>query len=174
MFYQLYELNHASLQPLRAYADTMRLFYTNPLNPFSHTRMGALRRRHGGTRSSARRDVTASLLSTCRRPTVDWNTVEVTEKVVWSRPFCNLINFERAAAGGPPPGPEAAHRRADVRPLRDAAARHGRGDAAARRRLHHRLGRRAHGAGVGRQVRSRRLYRLRHRHAARARARTPM
>ena len=42
MFYQLYELNHASLQPARAYADAVRLFYSNPLNPFSHTQMGPL------------------------------------------------------------------------------------------------------------------------------------
>ena len=40
MFYQLYELNHASLQPARAYADAVRLFYSNPLNPFSHTQWG--------------------------------------------------------------------------------------------------------------------------------------
>ena len=26
---------------------------------------------------------------------VDWKTVPVTEKIVWSRPFCNLIHFER-------------------------------------------------------------------------------
>ena len=40
MFYQLYEMNHASLQPARAYADAVRLFYSNPLNPFSHTHWG--------------------------------------------------------------------------------------------------------------------------------------
>jgi hypothetical protein len=33
MFYQLYELNHAALQPARVYADALRFFYSNPLNP---------------------------------------------------------------------------------------------------------------------------------------------
>jgi poly(3-hydroxybutyrate) depolymerase len=34
MFYQMYELNHAALAPMRAYADAMRLAYRNPVNPF--------------------------------------------------------------------------------------------------------------------------------------------
>ena len=45
---------------------------------------------------------------------------------------------------------EAADRRADVGPLRDAVARHGRRLPAQSRRLHHRMGRRARGADVGR------------------------
>jgi poly(3-hydroxybutyrate) depolymerase len=40
MFYQLYEFNHASVQPARACADAVRLFYSNPLNPFSYTQWG--------------------------------------------------------------------------------------------------------------------------------------
>ncbi|TIV09549.1 MAG: polyhydroxyalkanoate depolymerase, partial [Mesorhizobium sp.] len=40
MFYQLYEMNHAALQPARLYADAVRLFYSNPLNPISHTPLG--------------------------------------------------------------------------------------------------------------------------------------
>ena len=40
MFYQLYELNHAALQPARAYADIVKLFYSNPLNPLTHTALG--------------------------------------------------------------------------------------------------------------------------------------
>lgn len=95
MFYQFYELNHAAMQPFRAYADAVKLFYSNPLNPFSQTAWG---------RSVA---AMAELFErTTRRygkpsfdlPTtiVDWKTVPVAEKVVWSRPFCNLIHFERA------------------------------------------------------------------------------
>ncbi len=94
MFYQLYEMNHAALQPARAYADAVRLFYSNPLNPFSHTQIG---------RSVA---AVAELFErTTRRyskpefglktTTVDWKSVGVTERIVWKRPFCNLIHFER-------------------------------------------------------------------------------
>jgi len=99
MFYQLYEMNHAALQPARAYADAVRLFYSNPLNPFSHTQIG---------RSVA---AAAELFErTTRRygkpefglktTTVDWKSVGVTERVVWKRPFCNLIHFERDLPAG--------------------------------------------------------------------------
>ena len=40
MCYQAYEFNHAALQPARAYADAVKLFYNNPLNPWSHTSWG--------------------------------------------------------------------------------------------------------------------------------------
>ncbi|MEZ2130021.1 MULTISPECIES: polyhydroxyalkanoate depolymerase [unclassified Sinorhizobium] len=95
MFYQLYELNHAALAPFRAAADMMRLAYANPLNPMSHTVFG--------------RTVAASLEvfeRTTRRygkpefglkqTIVDDRPVSVHEKIVWSKPFCNLIHFERS------------------------------------------------------------------------------
>ena len=81
---------------------------------------------------------------------------------VWERPFCRLAAFRaRVRASAAPSAAEAAHRRADVRPLCDAAARHGGRLPAQPRRLHHRMGRRAHGAAVGGPLRSRRLHRLR-------------
>ncbi|RWM16119.1 MAG: polyhydroxyalkanoate depolymerase [Mesorhizobium sp.] len=105
MFYQLYELNHAAVQPARLYADAVRMFYTNPLNPFTHTSWG---------RSVA---ATAELFErTTRRyskpqfgltkTVVDWKSVDVTEKTVWSRPFCNLLRFERAVPAGRRPDPK--------------------------------------------------------------------
>ncbi|CAN7252994.1 polyhydroxyalkanoate depolymerase [Mesorhizobium amorphae] len=105
MFYQLYEMNHAALQPARFYADAVRMFYTNPLNPVSHTSFG---------RSVA---ATAELFErTTRRygkpkfelakTVVDWKSVEVTEKTVWSKPFCNLVRFERAVPAGRKPDPK--------------------------------------------------------------------
>lgn len=105
MFYQLYEMNHAVLQPARLYADAVRLFYSNPLNPFSHTPWG---------RSIA---ATAELFErTTRRygkpvfgldkTVVDWKNVAVAEKTVWSKPFCNLVRFERAVPAGRRPDPK--------------------------------------------------------------------
>ena len=73
-----------------------------------------------------------------------------------------------------PAAAEGADRRADVGPLRHAAARHGRGVPAQPRRLHHRLGRCAHGAAGGGPLRPRRLHRLRHQHAAFPRRRHAM
>ena len=94
MFYQLYEFNHAAMQPYRAIADATRLFYSSPLNPLSQTPFGRsiagmaelferTTRRYGKPSFGIDKAV------------VDWKQVAVTEKVVWSRPFCNLIHFER-------------------------------------------------------------------------------
>jgi len=94
MFYQLYEMNHAALQPLRAVADATRLLYTNPLNPMTHTAVG---------RTIA---ATAELFErTTRRygkpafgidsVVVDFKVVPVAERTVWSRPFCQLLHFQR-------------------------------------------------------------------------------
>ncbi|RUU27132.1 polyhydroxyalkanoate depolymerase [Mesorhizobium sp. M6A.T.Ce.TU.016.01.1.1] len=105
MFYQFYELNHAALQPARLYADAVRMLYTNPLNPLTHTSWG---------RSVA---ATAELFErTTRRyskpqfgltkTVVDWKSVDVTEKTVWSRPFCNLLRFERAVPADRRPDPK--------------------------------------------------------------------
>jgi poly(3-hydroxybutyrate) depolymerase len=105
MFYQLYEMNHAALQPARAVADAVRMLYTNPLNPFAHTPFG--------------RTVAASaelFERTTRRyakpefgldsTVVGGKTVAVTEKIVWSRPFCRLIHFERALPAAPVADPK--------------------------------------------------------------------
>ncbi len=99
MFYQFYEWGHAAAQPWRAYADTMRLFYTNPLNPMTHTPVGRstaaaaelferITRRYGKPRFGLEKTI------------VDWKEVGVSERVVWSRPFCNLIHFERDLPAG--------------------------------------------------------------------------
>lgn len=93
-FYHLYELNHAAMAPYRAVADMMRLYFQNPLNPWTHTSFG--------------RQIAAGcevLERTTRRygkpefglkeTTVGGVRVPVRENVVWSRPFCDLIRFER-------------------------------------------------------------------------------
>jgi poly(3-hydroxybutyrate) depolymerase len=105
MFYQLYEMNHAAVQPFRAYADAVKLFYTNPLNPLSHT--------HWGRSVAAAAELFERTTRRYGKPrfdlvetVVDWKTVPVTEKIVWSRPFCNLIRFERAAPARRRPDPK--------------------------------------------------------------------
>ncbi|MGE0521788.1 MAG: polyhydroxyalkanoate depolymerase [Variibacter sp.] len=93
--YHLYEMQHAALGPFRAAADAGKLFFQNPLNPFAHTLLGKsiaagcevferVTRRYGKPAWGI--DTT----------TVDGETVAVHERVVWQRPFCNLIHFVRA------------------------------------------------------------------------------
>nr|WP_281358274.1 polyhydroxyalkanoate depolymerase [Hongsoonwoonella zoysiae] len=111
-YYQLYELNHAAMSPMRAAADMTRLYFQNPLNPLSHTTYG--------------RSVAAAcevFERTTRRygkpefglheTTVGGMRVPVREKVVWQRPFCNLIHFER----GPGDARARARRGSDPRIL---------------------------------------------------------
>jgi poly(3-hydroxybutyrate) depolymerase len=94
-FYQLYEFNHAAVAPWRVVADATKLAFQNPLNPFAETPFG--------------RSVVASaelFERTTRRygkpefglaeTVVDGRAVPVAERVVWKRPFCSLIHFERA------------------------------------------------------------------------------
>ncbi|PSH63794.1 polyhydroxyalkanoate depolymerase [Phyllobacterium brassicacearum] len=105
MFYQLYELNHAALQPYRAFADATKLFYDNPLNPLSQTVVG--------------RSITAmcELFERTTRaygkpvfglPTtlVDGVETDVREKIVWSKPFCNVIHFKRSLSAKRPADPK--------------------------------------------------------------------
>lgn len=95
MFYQMYELNHAAMAPMRAFADAMRLAYRNPVNPVSHTPYGRAvaagfelfertTRRYGKPEFGL------------DQTTLGSGPVSVHEKVVWSRPFCDLIHFERS------------------------------------------------------------------------------
>ncbi len=93
-YYHWYELNHAMLSPFRAAADIARLGLRNPLNPIAHTTVG--------------RSLVASLelfeRTTRRYGKPEWGieTVEIDgvdvpirPRTVWSRPFCNLVHFEK-------------------------------------------------------------------------------
>lgn len=105
MFYQMYELNHAALQPYRALADAVKLFYSHPLNPASQTSFG---RSVAGAAElferTTRRYAKPEFGITETR--VDFVRVPVKEKTVWSKPFCNLIHFERKLSADRRPDPK--------------------------------------------------------------------
>ncbi|MFD1697418.1 polyhydroxyalkanoate depolymerase [Roseibium aestuarii] len=93
-YYQFYELNHAIMGPMRAAADMTKLYFQNPLNPMSHTEVGRsvaagcevlerMTRRYGKPEFGLNDTVVSGV------------RVPVTERRVWSRPFCDLIHFER-------------------------------------------------------------------------------
>ena len=94
MFYHLYEMNHAAMAPLRASADLMRQACNNPLNPLSNTAFG--RSLDAGfevferlTRRYGKREFGISSTH------IDGKAVDVVEEVVWTKPFCRLIHFNR-------------------------------------------------------------------------------
>jgi len=94
-FYYWYEMQHAALGPFRAAADATRLFYQNPINPLAHTTFG----------KSIAAGCEMFERATRRYGKPDWNIeslkiggecVTVHPEIVWQRPFCNLVHFERA------------------------------------------------------------------------------
>lgn len=94
MNYQLYELNHAALSPLRAVADATRLYFRNPANPVAYTPLGrsivaALEVFERTTRIYGKPGF--GLDSTV----VGGVRVPVSEEVVWAKPFCRLVRFVR-------------------------------------------------------------------------------
>jgi poly(3-hydroxybutyrate) depolymerase len=92
--YWLYEMSQAALNPARAFADAGRLFFKNPANPWSHTELGknaaaAFELFERSTRRYAKPDwrIDSTLIGAERVP--------VHVSVVWERPFCRLLHFER-------------------------------------------------------------------------------
>src|SRR5262249_7899237 len=104
-FYYWYEMQHAARGPYRAAADATRLFFQNPVNPFAHTTFGKsvaascemferVTRRYGKPEWSV------------DPVKVDGQAVAVHPQIVWQRPFCNLLHFERALPDGYRPHPK--------------------------------------------------------------------
>ncbi len=94
MYYQMYEMNHAVLQPWRAMADATRLLYSHPMNPWSSTSVG---RSIAGLAEMFERNTRryGKPAFGLKETVVDWRKVAVREEVVWSTPFCNLLHFKR-------------------------------------------------------------------------------
>ncbi|GHD17020.1 polyhydroxyalkanoate depolymerase [Tianweitania populi] len=105
MFYQFYALQHAALQPSRAVAEAVRTLYTNPLNPFTETVFGRTIAASAELfeRTTRQYGKPAFDLPTAK---VGTQTVAVTEKIVWAKPFCKLIHFERDLPAERAPDPK--------------------------------------------------------------------
>jgi poly(3-hydroxybutyrate) depolymerase len=91
----MYEMHHAAMSPFRAAADATKMFFQNPVNPMAHTTMGKsiaascemferVTRRYGKPEWGIATTV------------VGGQRVGVHPQVVWERPFCRLLHFERA------------------------------------------------------------------------------
>ena len=94
MLYHIYELNHAAVAPLRAYAEMSIWALRHPLNPFAET--------VAGKTLAAAFDVFESTTRRYGKPefglhetVIDGNPVPITERIVWEQPFCRVIHFER-------------------------------------------------------------------------------
>ena len=92
--YWLYEMNHAALNPARAWADAVRLAFKNPINPLYFTSFGksvaaAAELFERSTRRYGRPEwrISSALVGGERVP------VHISS--VWERPFCRVVRFER-------------------------------------------------------------------------------
>jgi poly(3-hydroxybutyrate) depolymerase len=99
MFYHFYELGHAAMAPARATAESMRIAYSNPFNPLSYTALGRS--------MAASLEVFERATRRYGKPSFDLPTTmiagrsaSVHEDVVLSKPFCDLLHFQRVL----PPG----------------------------------------------------------------------
>ncbi len=92
--YFFYEAGHMMLSPARATSDATRMLFSNPTNPLSYTPYG--RAVAAGCelfeRTTRRYGKPAFDLKTT---VVGGREVLVRERVVWERPFCKLVHFDR-------------------------------------------------------------------------------
>ena len=98
--YWFYEMGHAALNPSRAVADAMGLYFKSPLNPLSYTPFG----------KSVAAGCEVFERSTRRYEQPEWRIastlvggerVAVDIATVWQRPFCELLHFRRALTHPP-------------------------------------------------------------------------
>jgi poly(3-hydroxybutyrate) depolymerase len=99
--YQLYEMLHLAFTPMRALSDATLHTFKNPLNPISHTSFGRsmaasaelferMTRRYGKPAFGLDKTVVGD------------REIPIVEEVVWQRPFCRLLRFQRLFEGRPP------------------------------------------------------------------------
>ena len=126
MLYDAYEVQRSLLTGASKLAGLGAGWLNNPSNPFGYSSMGPL--------VAAGLDVFAHASAPRGKPEfgieqvlVGKKAVAVDEDIVLRKAFGQLKHFRKVDAEG---GRAAADRRADVGPLCDAAARHGRADAA--------------------------------------------
>ncbi|MFN3869507.1 MAG: polyhydroxyalkanoate depolymerase [Hyphomicrobiaceae bacterium] len=94
MQYLAYELAHMMIQPMRLAAKTLKHSADMPLNPFGQTPMmrqisAACEVFEGVTRRYGKPDWGIE------RTRVQGLEVPVRQETVWSKPFCNLVHFDR-------------------------------------------------------------------------------
>ncbi len=121
--YQFYEMLHLAFAPARALSDATIHTFKNPFNPLSRTVLGRSLAASAELfeRATRRYGKPAFGLDTT---VVDGVEAPIIEEYVWEKPFCRLLHFRAPSGAGPRQSKFCWSR--DVRPLRHAAARHGR------------------------------------------------
>lgn len=99
--YEMHELAHMALAPVRALTDVARGWLESPINPVSYTRAGRNLVASAKIFERLTRRYTKPYFDIASA-TVDGKTVPVLERILWERPFCKLRHFEKDSGGGAP------------------------------------------------------------------------
>jgi poly(3-hydroxybutyrate) depolymerase len=97
--YEMHEMAHLALAPARALSDVAKTWLESPINPLSYTAAGRNLAASAKIfeRLTRRYDKPAFGLVTTA---VDSKTIPIVERVVWERPFCKLLHFEKQFESG--------------------------------------------------------------------------
>lgn len=97
MFYHMYELNHAFMQPWRAAIDATKQVYESPFNPIASTSLGRTVTAWCEVAERATRRYAKPAFG-LHTTVIDGQEVPIIEQAVWERPFARLLNFKRDTA----------------------------------------------------------------------------
>lgn len=94
MLYHLHEFQHAALAPVRMFAEALQTMYSHPWMPVSYTSLG---RTIAASAELIERTTRRYAKPEFNLPTtaIDGKEVAVREVVVYEKPFCNLLHFQR-------------------------------------------------------------------------------
>ena len=94
MLYHLHEFQHAALGPARLWAEAVRTTFSNPYMPLSYTSFG---RAVAASAELLERTTRRYAKPAFNLPTtkIDGQDVPVHEVVVYKKPFCDLLHFQR-------------------------------------------------------------------------------
>ncbi len=103
--YHAFEAVHMMVSPARGLSDAMQLAFKNPANPLSYTPFGRTIAASCELfeRSTRRYGKPAFGLA---ETTINGVKVAVEERIVWDKPFCQLIHFDRKIEGRRKPQPK--------------------------------------------------------------------
>lgn len=103
--YHAYEAMHMMASPARNFSDAMQLLFKNPANPLTYTPFGRTMAASAELfeRTTRRYGKPAFDLA---ETTINGVKVAVEERVVWERPFCKLVYFDRKIEGRRKPQPK--------------------------------------------------------------------
>jgi poly(3-hydroxybutyrate) depolymerase len=103
--YFFYESTFMAMAPARAMAEATKLFYANPANPLTHTQLGRTMAASAEMFERATRRYGKPAFD-LPFTVVDGKEVVVTERIIWRKPFCQLLHFDRLLPSKTPAQPK--------------------------------------------------------------------